>query len=580
MAEIEPGAPNTPEAAQVETPAVRDLRLKVEFMQQELAQAQKELAREMAFGKYDATVPAEGEHTYSSYSEHRPTEEAAKQAADANLSGIDYYDHKAENGETVSFGAEMFEDMGVMDLAKQAALARTEGNGAREGVIREALEHHLTMDAMADDSESAEQAQERYDKDLARFDELVARFESRGNPQPPHATEAHTKPRGEGGPSARTVDSKPSETESEDSAPSKADAVESGNAFVVPDMGVESDSVDPKDKEEKTEADDPDRTFGGYFKGTRVSVADSTPHPTDPSKDMLTVVGEDSRIRRIRAADFTHASVATKADTAPDTAQLPADKIPGDGFAIPDMGVEGDNKRPGKELIPGNPASREDVSPQAEAEADTPEKQTRLEKMKARLKAMLPNFQSKSGDTHWRERWDNVKAGFGPKDRVLDHEVTDEMSEDEKERKRKRTRVVVIAGLAAATGLGLFLGLGQDKDAGENLFESTPSVSAQPSPEASESPKEKEPTIPANDGTRWTEADLNGEVELSDPIPLGGGGEELFEGLGMDISKWYNNENTILERFPDEFYRMDDGHVGIANPGPLSEEAQDFIKSL
>lgn len=563
MAEKEPGAIlGTAEVPKVETPEISSLRQTIETMQAELEKAQKELAlaehlrdQETAFGKHDVTAPNEGEDSYRSYLDQRP----ASAADDTELTGQDYYHSKANNDETVSFGPEMFEDMGVMELAKQAAIARTEGNSAREGVIREALEHHLTMDAMADDSVSSELAQEGYDKDLKRFDELVARFQSRGNPQSPHAGEAHTKPSGEGEPSARTADAK------DEVAPIPSKELTSRTDSWSADRKAQ-EAVAPK---KDTEPDD--KTFGGYFKDMPVSVADVTPHPTDSSKDMLKVVGEDGRVRRILAADFTSEPVIAKADTTPAAAQ--PEKTLGNGFTVPALGVEGDNRKPGKELV------------LFQGEADTEaEAENRLDVLKARLKSWLPNFQRNSGSTVWADMWARVKRG--EKAGGLDHGIPAETPQNEREPWYRRNRIKKIAGWAAigtVTAGALFLGLSNDRGDREDILGNTPTATAGPSPEAPTpptAPEDDQETTPPNNGVRWTPEDLNGEVKISDPIPQGGGGEQLFKGLGVDISKWYNNEDTLLQLFPDEFYRMNDGHVGIAKPGPLSQEAQDFITSL
>ncbi len=60
-------------------------------------------------------------------------------------------------------------------------------------------------------------------------------------------------------------------------------------------------------------------------------------------------------------------------------------------------------------------------------------------------------------------------------------------------------------------------------------------------------------------------------------IPDGGGGERLMNELGVSVSEWYGMEDELLNKFPNDFYRMNDGHVGIARPGSLPTEVQQFI---
>jgi hypothetical protein len=406
-----------------------------------------------------------------------------------------------------------------MELAKEEVRVRQANEGDEVTRIREALENHVKMGVAKKGEGVIDRDSERFYKaDMEKYEKLVERFSERAEAQASHSSDAHRSPTGEGDPSARTTG--------------------------------DSEKGDPddtsKDKDPAT-----DSTYGGYFKGTKVSVARVHPHPTDASKDMLEVVGEDGRVRRIHAADFT--------------TQPPA---------------------PGKELVLRNTTSTEVVPYQAkteaepnEAEPSAPEKQSRFEALRARIKSWLPNFQRNSGSTVWADRWRSALRG--EKAGALEHGVPANATQDEKERGYRRNRVAWIAGPAAVLAVagGLFLGLSQDTDASD-LFRNEPTVSDTPSPEASDPPKEEAPVVPANDGSRWNGAELGGDVELSDPIPLGGGGEELFKGLGMDASRWYSNEDAILEQYPGEFYRMNDGHVGIANPGPLSVEAQNFIKSL
>lgn len=60
-------------------------------------------------------------------------------------------------------------------------------------------------------------------------------------------------------------------------------------------------------------------------------------------------------------------------------------------------------------------------------------------------------------------------------------------------------------------------------------------------------------------------------------IPPGGSGIELAHNLGHGATEWFNIEGDLADKFPKDFYRMSDGHVGIAHPGALSEEATTYI---
>ena len=59
----------------------------------------------------------------------------------------------------------------------------------------------------------------------------------------------------------------------------------------------------------------------------------------------------------------------------------------------------------------------------------------------------------------------------------------------------------------------------------------------------------------------------------------GEGGIQLFESLGLDESNWYQVHQELLQNFPNDFYSMGEGQVGLAHSGQLSIEAQEFIKA-
>lgn len=63
-------------------------------------------------------------------------------------------------------------------------------------------------------------------------------------------------------------------------------------------------------------------------------------------------------------------------------------------------------------------------------------------------------------------------------------------------------------------------------------------------------------------------------------IPSGEGGLELFQKLNIDTSKWGANAESFLNRFPQDFYRMNSGGIGISHQGILSQGAQDAINAL
>jgi hypothetical protein len=83
--------------------------------------------------------------------------------------------------------------------------------------------------------------------------------------------------------------------------------------------------------------------------------------------------------------------------------------------------------------------------------------------------------------------------------------------------------------------------------------------------------------------TFLTNADTTPEIAPTfDPnfvIDSGEGGIHFFQDLGLTESNWYEVQNELLQHYPNDFYSMGDGNVGLAHPGQLSLEAQQFIKA-
>lgn len=57
----------------------------------------------------------------------------------------------------------------------------------------------------------------------------------------------------------------------------------------------------------------------------------------------------------------------------------------------------------------------------------------------------------------------------------------------------------------------------------------------------------------------------------------GEGGESLLDRNDINPQDWYSFENDAIKRFPSELYRMDDGHVGLQNPGEMSTALQQYV---
>lgn len=593
MAEREPTIVKAPQDE-------RDIAAK---KKQEYEKAQFDADQKEAFGKFDVTVPNEGEDTYQSYLEQRPADgvlrdgEGYRDAQSGRFAGAQAYE--AQAGDTQAYYDQLgglenkgeyqapdYEAMGVMQLAKETAKARKLGDRAEETAIREALEHHLTMDAMKDDTESPEEAQARYESEVARYESLVGRLMDRDATQSPHADESHRPTGGEGHVSsrpeatealrngekvvidnvfvspdgekvveilnadgtksfARESELSPVETTAPEQAEEEAEASEA-DAEATPEL-TETQTAEVTPVEATTEStpvepekqDDEPAEPGAYYNGKKISVARVTPDPDgDASKDQLTVIDEDGNELVISAGDVQYVG----------------------------------GKTPGKEveLYKGEPEEGE---------------RSRVDRIKDWFKNERKKHQEVGGKAYW--------AHWGPriKHNVLHVGVKEGMTDEEIEKKMKRNRIAAIAGvslLAAGAVAGIAYGIGHAINANEATGGDIPTGGPKGG-NGGESSMSQE----MRDLLGQTEADAAAEAaaqqaaehaaqlgEVFNNIPSGMGGEQLMNAIQIDPSQWYANENTWLAQFPNDLYRMDDGHVGLAHSGQLSQGFQDALKSL
>jgi len=169
---------------------------------------------------------------------------------------------------------------------------------------------------------------------------------------------------------------------------------------------------------------------------------------------------------------------------------------------------------------------------------------------------------------------------------------------NEEQRKRRRSVVIGIGAIAVGGLLGVAAHTAADFVVGGV---GTPDVDATPVPDP-EVPS-PEPTVPDGgdfDGNGIPDDQPGGIAEptpepeptpdsgpvgpeaiVADPdfiIEDGEGGIHFFQDLGLTEADWYSVDQELLTNFPDDFYPMPGGQVGLAHPGQLSLEAQEFIK--
>ena len=291
----------------------------------------------------------------------------------------------------------------------------------------------------------------------------------------------------------------------------------------------------------------------------------------------------------VEAAEATE---ATGSDSAEATVN-PVEAEPEEGVRQPSKELVlygSENSGHSQELVPYETLSEE---------VETESKESAWGRVKNWFKKERGNFQKFGGRAYFAEKWERAKrTGTEAKDNVLNFGIVEADDEGERERKRKRNRVAIIAGgalLGAAalyTGIQIFSGEeAQGANEAMNNGASGAGVDLGPAGNAdlnipgSESniSQELKETLNNTEATGAGTEITNAAAEVySQPVDIwrGMGGEALFQQMGFDNLDWYSHENNLLQMFPDDFYRMEDGHVGLAYPGQLAPDVQQYIESL
>jgi len=612
MSEKEPAAAKAP----------KDERDEVAKLQRQLDRAQFDAGQKEAFGKYDVTVPNEGELNYQDYLDQRPAEgvvrngdllqdaQTGKFASEEAYEGQkvdtqDYYDQKGNLVNKGEYQPPNYEAMGVLQLAKEAAKARQLGDRAEEETVREAVEHYLTMDAMKDSTESPEEAQARYETELARYDSLVDRFLLRPDGKP--SNEAHAEATGEGDTSKRVpgseapVPENKAERTAETEVLLNGEKVTVGNVFTSPDgrkvaeviaadgtksLVFESDltfstpaeapKADATEAEpaEKTEATTSEATTkeaegnlepGAYYNGKKVSVARVLDGATgDKTTDRLEVVDSDGTVHSILASEINYVK-ATVDEAAPKDAVAELEEIIAEQTKEPGTEVElytGDQEQASKKW---------------------------WQKAADRLRPL-------AGGAAWASAWADAYVAAPIRNKYgkwLNHDIEDSMSDEEKEKKRKNNRYIAIAAgagvalIGAAIGgvmlaNGLSSGSGHEAASGiglgEHKGEWSPGAFDAGNGTGTGTGVE---SLPLDTGTGTGVETIPEAVTPTEAINVtsGEGGIELFDSLGLSQDTWNDNAQTLLNQFPQDFY-LEGSDVRLMDSGPLSQGAQDFINSL
>jgi len=189
------------------------------------------------------------------------------------------------------------------------------------------------------------------------------------------------------------------------------------------------------------------------------------------------------------------------------------------------------------------------------------------ERLKAWWDKNKSDIKDKFRPTYWGARWTTAN------DRVMTVGITEHTTDEEAQRKRNRNRTIFIFGSAAVllTGMVAIGVIGHLGDADPSAIPPTGSPKA---PDQS--------AINAMNGTEVAPPVAPPEVPI-DPnfyIPDGGNATDLFQGLGIDIKKLYNNAAKLIADHPGDFYAGPTGDLRLAHEGLLSEDARNAVNAL
>ncbi len=172
---------------------------------------------------------------------------------------------------------------------------------------------------------------------------------------------------------------------------------------------------------------------------------------------------------------------------------------------------------------------------------------------------------------------------------VFENDINKEQS------KRRRSAAAGLGGIALGATAGVVVGALSDSGAFDGWFGHSADAPASEgqTPESPTVGGAVEEGLDANsDGVIDTEGEVPEDPEVEVPeeaapeamydpgfvIESGEGGIHFFQDIGLTEGNWYEVQNELLQKFPDEFYGYN-GDVRIAHPGQLSLEAQQFIKA-
>jgi len=585
MSEQEPPFTNSTESPHEELNELELIYKELEQLDKQQAilnerRAQKiaEIRRNEAFGKYDQHVPNKDEDTHQSYLNQRPSNgvlrdgEGFRAAASGQYASESSY--VAQNGtaqehydtlngiENTSFEAPKFDSLSLTQLAKEAAQANRVNDIAGVDEIRAIAEHAITERITRPGYETKD-ADAEQKAELTRFDDMVE-WLSEQHDEVAEPSEEAMAPTPES-PAAQEVTT-------EDTEEAVVDSEEA--PVVTPDTPAAT---------VLTAADSPVST-------PRLLHENGASPTTIPSAHPLSITVPSTHSEPQSKQNPDTIVVQERTTNPADAEYIPMDYdsnqrvlMDGKDVFIEAYSVDAQGHKTYKlgtgEYVDESAVEityfsdlESESAPTTEADV---EKRTLTERTKAWFGKNKESHKEKFRPSYWNARWSGLKY------RVMNHGVTEEMSDLEVDKKRNGNRRKIIIGAAAIGVLAIGAGIFAVSEMTENFNPDSSTASESPDVSntdgggtgATETPEVPEaPEIPPVE---------TGPIDPGFTPTQGEGGYQLLGGLGIDPSKWDGIEQQLKDLSPSEFYLMDDGHYGINYPNrPLSAPVRAVIDSV
>lgn len=176
--------------------------------------------------------------------------------------------------------------------------------------------------------------------------------------------------------------------------------------------------------------------------------------------------------------------------------------------------------------------------------------------------------------SYWASRWNTS--------RFMKRQIHDEMTPEEQNKRKNRNRVLFFVGGVA---LGILATKGYDLI--QDAMNSGVGADSLPTDIGTGTGAEAGGDLGVDTGVDFG-ADNGADIPLAPDRPdlsaqfniaPGDGGIALFNRLGLTEAQWYEAQGDLISKFPSEFYQPDGMAVRINSSGPLSSEAQEYIRT-